>query len=77
MKKAAALSISFVVMLFAAAVIAEAQQPKIIHRIGYITVGGDPSTPSPNLRLPLSPLVNMAWQPVLRIKSLEHKRSSA
>jgi hypothetical protein len=76
MKKAAALSISFVVMLFAAAVIAEAQ-PKKIHRIGYITVGGDPSTPSPNLRLPLSPLVNMAWQPVLRIKSLEHKRSSA
>jgi hypothetical protein len=77
MKKAAVPSILIAVVMLAGAVLAEAQQPKKIHRIGYITVGGDPSTPSPNLRLPLSPLVNMAWQPVLRIKSLEHKRSSA
>ena len=39
MKKAAVLSILFVVVLLAVAVIAEAQQPKKVPRIGYLSVG--------------------------------------
>ena len=45
MKKARVLSILFVAVLLAVAVIAEAQQPKKIPRIGYL-VGGDPTTES-------------------------------
>jgi putative tryptophan/tyrosine transport system substrate-binding protein len=45
MRKAGVLSILFVVVLLA--VIAEAQQPKKVHRIGFVSVGGDPSTPGP------------------------------
>src|SRR5262249_7976999 len=45
MKKAAVLSILFVVVLLAVAVIAEAQQPKKVHRIGYLTAL-DPATES-------------------------------
>ena len=45
MKKARVLSILFVAVLLAVAVIAEAQRPKKIPRIGYL-VGGDPTTES-------------------------------
>ena len=45
MRKAGVLSILFVVVLLAVAVIAEAQQPKKIPRIGYL-VGGDPASES-------------------------------
>jgi len=45
MKKARVLSILVVAVLLAVAVIAEAQQPKKIPRIGYL-VGGDPTTES-------------------------------
>src|SRR6266496_2431303 len=44
MKKAGVLSILFVVVLLAASVIAEAQQPAKIPRIGYVS-GSDPKTP--------------------------------
>src|SRR5499427_2266913 len=44
MKKAAALSISFVVMLFAAAVIAEAQQLKKVFRVGILENVSSPRT---------------------------------
>ena len=44
MKKAGVLSILFVVVLLAASVIAEAQQPAKIPRIGYVS-GSDPNTP--------------------------------
>jgi putative tryptophan/tyrosine transport system substrate-binding protein len=37
MRKAAVLSILFVVVLLAVAVIAEAQQPKTVPRIGYVS----------------------------------------
>jgi len=37
MKKAGVLSILFVVVLLAVAVIAEAQQPKKVHRIGQLS----------------------------------------
>ena len=40
MKKAGVFSVLFVVMLLAVAVMAEAQQPTKIPRIGYLT--GDP-----------------------------------
>jgi putative ABC transport system substrate-binding protein len=45
MKKAAVPSILVVVVLLAVAVIAEAQQPKKVHRIGYLSVS-DPATES-------------------------------
>jgi putative ABC transport system substrate-binding protein len=45
MKKAAVPSILVVVVLLAVAVIADAQQPKKVPRIGYL-VGGDPTTES-------------------------------
>jgi putative tryptophan/tyrosine transport system substrate-binding protein len=47
MKKTAALLILCAVMLLAVAVIAEAQQPAKIARIGYISGPGDPSNPGP------------------------------
>jgi hypothetical protein len=43
MRKAAGLSILLVVVLLAVAVIAEAQQPKKISRIGYLEAGRGPS----------------------------------
>ena len=43
MKKAGVLAILFIVILLAVGVIAEAQQPKKIPRIGYLS-GGDPAT---------------------------------
>jgi putative tryptophan/tyrosine transport system substrate-binding protein len=51
MKKAALLSIPVVVavVLLALAVIAEAQQPTKIPRIGYLDTSGDPSAPSDRL----------------------------
>jgi len=45
MKKARVLSILFVVVLLAVAVMAEAQQPKKVHRIGYLS-GIDPARES-------------------------------
>ncbi len=45
MRKAGVLSILFVVVLLAGAVIAEAQQPKKVHRIGFIA-GATPSASS-------------------------------
>ncbi len=48
MKKAGVLSILPVVVLLAVAVIAEAQQPKKVPRIGYLSGRGDPSIPSPS-----------------------------
>ena len=49
MKKAAVLSILFVVILLAVAVIAEAQQPKKVPRIGYLfdPCSTDPPAPRP------------------------------
>src|SRR6266498_5621701 len=58
MKKARVLSILFVVVLLAVAVMAEAQQPKKVHRIGYLS-GIDPareSTRSEAIRLALREL---------------------
>ena len=58
MKKAGVLSILFVVILLAVAVIAEAQQPKKIPRIGYLS-SLDPaseSTRSEAIRLALREL---------------------
>jgi putative ABC transport system substrate-binding protein len=49
MKKAGVLSILFVVALLAVAVIADAQQPKKVPRIGYLSGAGDPSNPGPNV----------------------------
>ena len=45
MKKAGVFSILFVVVLFAVAIIAEAQQPAKMPRIGYVSGSGDPKTP--------------------------------
>src|SRR6266487_2093723 len=45
MKKARVSSILFVVVLFAVAIIAEAQQPKKVPRIGYLS-NNDPATES-------------------------------
>jgi putative tryptophan/tyrosine transport system substrate-binding protein len=45
MRKAGVLSILFVLVLLAVAVIAEAQQPKKVHRIGYLS-SFDPATES-------------------------------
>ena len=42
-------SVLIAVMLLAVAVIAEAQQPKKIARIGYVSGSGDPKTPGPNI----------------------------
>src|SRR6266567_5689461 len=58
MKKARVLSILFVVVLLAVAVMAEAQQPKKVHRIGYLS-GIDPareSTRAEAIRLALREL---------------------
>jgi ABC-type uncharacterized transport system substrate-binding protein len=49
MRKAGVLSILFVVVLLAVAVIAEAQQPKKIPRIGFMSATGDPHTPGPQV----------------------------
>jgi ABC-type uncharacterized transport system substrate-binding protein len=49
MRKAGVLSIVFVVIPIAVAVIAEAQQPKKVPRIGYLSGRGDPSTPGPSI----------------------------
>src|SRR6266705_5893256 len=49
MRKAGVLSILFVVVLLAVAVIAEAQQPKKIPLIGYVSGSGDPKTPGPQV----------------------------
>ena len=46
MKKAGVLSILFVVVLLAVGVIADAQQPKKVHRIGYLS-SSDPASDSP------------------------------
>ena len=45
MKKAGVSSILFVVILLAVAVIAEAQQPKKVPRIGYLTLNASPRGP--------------------------------
>jgi len=45
MRKAGVLSILFVVALLAVVVIAQAQQPTKIPRIGYVSGSGDPQTP--------------------------------
>ena len=58
MKKAGVLSILFVVILLAVAVIADAQQPKKVPRIGYLS-SADPaseSTRSEAIRLALREL---------------------
>jgi ABC-type uncharacterized transport system substrate-binding protein len=50
MKRAAVTSILVAVALLAVAVIAEAQQPTKVHRIGYVSGGtGDSSNPGPNV----------------------------
>ena len=49
MKKAAVTSILVVVVLLVVGVIAEAQQPTKVPRIGYVTETGHFSSPSPNL----------------------------
>jgi putative ABC transport system substrate-binding protein len=47
MRKAGVLSILFVVILLAILVIAEAQQPAKVPRIGYVSGSGDPKAPGP------------------------------
>jgi putative tryptophan/tyrosine transport system substrate-binding protein len=47
MKKVAWSSILVAAMLLAVAIIAEAQQPKKVPRIGYVSGTGDPSNPGP------------------------------
>src|SRR5437867_5775114 len=47
MKKAGVLSIPFVVVLLAVAVLAEAQPQAKIPRIGYVSGTGNPSNPGP------------------------------
>ena len=47
MKKAAVLSILVVAVLVAVAVIAEAQQPAKVPRIGYLSRTGDSKNPGP------------------------------
>ena len=49
MRKAGVLCILFVVVVLAVAVIAQAQQPTKIPRIGFLTRSGDPKTPGPQL----------------------------
>ena len=49
MKKARWSSILVAVMLLTVAVVTEAQQPKKIPRIGYLSGAGDPSNPGPNV----------------------------
>jgi putative tryptophan/tyrosine transport system substrate-binding protein len=49
MKKAAVTSILVAVVLLVLAVIAEAQQPKKVPRIGYVSGTGDPKTPGPQV----------------------------
>lgn len=58
MKKAALLSILIAVMLFAVAAIAEAQQPKTVPRIGYLSAlePARESTRSEAIRLALREL---------------------
>ena len=46
MKKAAVPSILIAVILLAVAVIAEAQQAKKVHRIGYLSSSSDPASES-------------------------------
>src|SRR5258707_15094110 len=48
MKRAAVPSILVAVVLLAVAVIAEAQQPKKVHRIGYLS-SSDPASDSPRI----------------------------
>jgi len=48
MKKAGVLSILFVVVLFAVAVIAEAQQPKKVPRIGFVSARANPTPTTPD-----------------------------
>jgi ABC-type uncharacterized transport system substrate-binding protein len=49
MKRAAVPSILVAVVLLALGVIADAQQPKKVPRIGYLSGAGDPSNPGPNV----------------------------
>jgi putative ABC transport system substrate-binding protein len=49
LRKTALGSILFAGLLLATAVIVEAQQPKKIPRIGYLSGAGDPSNPGPNV----------------------------
>ena len=49
MRKAALLSILFVVVLLAVAVITEAQQPKKVPLIGYVSSTGDAKNPGPSV----------------------------
>ena len=49
LKKPSLASILFAGALLAVAVIAQAQQPKKIPRIGYLSGAGDPSNPGPNV----------------------------
>jgi len=46
MKKAGVLSILFVVVVLAVSVIADAQQPKKVHRIGYLSSSSDQASES-------------------------------
>ena len=50
MKKAAVSSILVAVVLLAVAVIAKAQQPKKVPRIGFLSGGGDAKTAAPNIQ---------------------------
>jgi putative ABC transport system substrate-binding protein len=49
MKKAGVLSILFALVLFTVAAIAEAQQPKKIPRVGYLSRTGDSKNPGPQV----------------------------
>src|SRR4030095_117873 len=64
MKKASVLSILFVLVLLAVAVVAEAQQPKKVHRIGYLTSLDPPreSARSEGIRLALRQLGHIEGQ---------------
>jgi hypothetical protein len=67
MRKAGVLSFLFVVVLLAVAVIVEAQQPKKVHRIGYLS-NADPageSTRSETIRLALRELGYIEGQNII------------
>ena len=75
MKKAAVPSILVVVMLLALGVIAEAQQPKKVHRIGFLAPGDPASQSTEAIRLALRELGHIEGQNIaIEYRYMEGKR---
>ena len=62
MKKAGVLSILFVVVLLAVAVIAEAQQPAKVPRIGYVSATGNASDQGPYVEALRRSISSLDWK---------------